>query len=574
MEVKEIKEARIAAEKDRGVKLRYVTEITAENLEYCKEMLKFSEIRHLDGIKGNFEIADEKEYVAVATLHKAQPIPQLIFSNVSEIVEQQQFLFDSLWDKGVPSQHRIREIEKGIIPSITTIFNDYREAEIKEYDMIKKANKEIHILYSSAAAFHLQEKSGVLELLRQTSDQNKDLKINILLPIDSSIRKSLSLELLNRSINQNIKVQNISPSIDIKIKSLITDRKGILLMEIRLAEKDDLTPTPMGFSIFSNSIPTVLSYLSIFEIIRNQSVLSEELIYQAEIKDEFINTAAHELRTPTQAITGFSEMSVELFKDFLINRANMTHKELELLIENLNRYHENIARNASRLDVLINNLLDIARFESNRNGGILLYKGKVDLVQEINDLVSLHFNQKLNNKNIQINFMNNSLGEQYLVNVDKSRLNQVLINFIDNAIKYSNRNDTIHIMIQDKTSFDLQSNDKKESDEDKMNTSDSIDDSYNTILYENRERIKEEEWDEGKEMIYVSISDTGKGISSKILPKLFQKFVTDSDVGTGLGLYISRILVEAHGGKVWAFNNADGIGSTFVFSLPNDKNKL
>jgi signal transduction histidine kinase len=71
-----------------------------------------------------------------------------------------------------------------------------------------------------------------------------------------------------------------------------------------------------------------------------------------------------------------------------------------------------------------------------------------------------------------------------------------------------------------------------------------------------------------EEMIYVGISDTGKGISSKILPKLFEKFTTDSDFGTGLGLYITKRLVEAHGGRIWAFNNNDGIGSTFVFSLP------
>ena len=86
------------------MKLRYVTEITADNLKYCKEMLAFSEIRHLEGIKGNFEVSDEKEYVAVATLNKAQPIPQLIFSNVPEIVEQQQFVFDSFWDKGIPAE--------------------------------------------------------------------------------------------------------------------------------------------------------------------------------------------------------------------------------------------------------------------------------------------------------------------------------------------------------------------------------------------------------------------------------------------------------------------------------------
>ncbi len=78
-----------------------------------------------------------------------------------------------------------------------------------------------------------------------------------------------------------------------------------------------------------------------------------------------------------------------------------------------------------------------------------------------------------------------------------------------------------------------------------------------------RKKMEKEE-----EMIYVGISDTGKGISSKILPKLFEKFTTDSDFGTGLGLYITKRLVEAHGGRIWAFNNNDGIGSTFVFSLP------
>ncbi len=78
-------------------------------------MHTFSEIRHLDGMKGNFEIADEKEYVAFATLHKAQAIPQLIFSNVPEIVEQQQFIFDTFWDKAIPAEQKIKEIEEGIV---------------------------------------------------------------------------------------------------------------------------------------------------------------------------------------------------------------------------------------------------------------------------------------------------------------------------------------------------------------------------------------------------------------------------------------------------------------------------
>jgi signal transduction histidine kinase len=68
--------------------------------------------------------------------------------------------------------------------------------------------------------------------------------------------------------------------------------------------------------------------------------------------------------------------------------------------------------------------------------------------------------------------------------------------------------------------------------------------------------------------IFICIIDTGKGISSTIIPKLFGKFITDSDYGTGLGLYITKKLVEAHGGRIWAYNNNDGIGSTFIFSLP------
>ena len=281
-------------------------------------MLEFSEIRHLEGMKGNFEVADEKEYVAVATLNKAQPIPQLIFSNVPEIVDQQQFVFNTFWDKAIPSEQRIKEIEKGIISPVTTIFSDYRKAESKEFDMIREANKEIQIIYSTARAFHLQEKAGTLELLKEMSNQKENLKISMLVPIDPTVKKSLSLALLTNTINNNIQIQDIAPSIDIKIKSLVVDKKDCLIMEIKNIEEEDKTTNPaIGFSIYSNSIPTVLSYSSIFEMVYNQSILAQELKHEGEIKDDFINTAAHELRTPTQAITGYSEMNDELF-DFIL----------------------------------------------------------------------------------------------------------------------------------------------------------------------------------------------------------------------------------------------------------------
>ncbi len=542
--------------------------MTAENLEYCKEMLEFSEIRHLEGMKGNFEVADEKEYVAVATLHKAQPISQLIFSNVSEIVNQQQFVFDSFWDKAIPSEERIKEIEKGIISPVTTIFNDYRKAESKEFDMIREANKEIQIIYSTSSAFHLQEKAGTLELLKEMSNQKENLKISMLVPIDSTVKKSLSLALLTNTINNNIQIQDIAPSIDIKIKSLVVDKKDCLIMEIKkLEEKENTTPL-IGFSIYSNSISTALSYSSIFEMIYNQSILAQELRHEGEIKDDFINTAAHELRTPTQAITGYSEMNDELFDIILQNRQKMTDEELSRIIVKLHEHHENISRNASRLNVLTNNLLDVARFESNNSDNILLQKEKVNLVKEIDHIIEIEFSNKVKEKGIKMNFINNNLGEQYWVYSDKLRLNQILANLIDNAIKFSKKDDIINIMIRDSNDFDLTLN-QTELDETNHTTEEKSRNTSDDLITEKknsegeRKKIEKEE-----EMIYVGISDTGKGISSKILPKLFEKFTTDSDFGTGLGLFITRKLVEAHGGRIWAFNNNDGIGSTFVFSLP------
>ncbi len=554
IEIEAIKNTRIAAFKNRGVKLRYVIEVTRDNLEYCKEMLEFSEIRHLEGMKGNFEVADEKEYVAVATLHKAKPIPQLIFSNVPEIVEQQQFVFDTLWDKAIPSEQRIRELEAGIVSPVTTVFNEYKRAEKKEFDMIREAKKEIQIMYSTASAFHLQEKSGTLELLKEMSDQKENLQINMLVPIDSSIKKSLSLALLTNTRNNNIQIQDIAPNIDINIKSLVVDRKECLIMEIKTLDEGKVNP-PIGFSIFSNSIPTVISYCSIFEMILNQSILAQELKHEGVIKDDFINTAAHELRTPTQAITGYSELNDELFDNYLRNKKNLTFEEIATILAKLYEHHESISRNASRLNILTNNLLDVARFESDSTGD-LLQKEKVDLVKEINEIIEGQFNQKTRDKGIILNFIDNSIDDHSSIYADKLRLNQILINLIDNGIKFSKRDDVINIIIRDNDDFDLNLN-QTEIDGTKDIT-------YNNIA-EEKEDIREKK--EGK-MVYIGISDTGKGISPGIMPKLFEKFATDSYFGTGLGLYITKKLVEAHGGRIWAFNNNDGIGCTFVFSLP------
>lgn len=125
--------------------------------------------------------------------------------------------------------------------------------------------------------------------------------------------------------------------------------------------------------------------------VRNLEILNEKLVQSEEMEREFVNTAAHELRTHTQAITGYSELDDELFDDIFKNRKMIINPELETSIKQLYQHHESISRNASRLDNLVNNLLDVARLESNsssKNISLPLYKEKVDPANEINDIVS------------------------------------------------------------------------------------------------------------------------------------------------------------------------------------------
>jgi two-component system, OmpR family, sensor histidine kinase VicK len=106
--------------KSRGVKLMYVTEITKDNVSYCKQLMEIvSKLKHLDGIKGNFYIS-ETEYVAPATIHeKGKSASQIIYSNVNEIIEQQKYVFDTFWDRAIPAEQRIKEIEEGVEAEFT-----------------------------------------------------------------------------------------------------------------------------------------------------------------------------------------------------------------------------------------------------------------------------------------------------------------------------------------------------------------------------------------------------------------------------------------------------------------------
>lgn len=279
---------------------------------------------------------------------------------------------------------------------------------------------------------------------------------------------------------------------------------------------------------------------------RQLQIANNQLSNHDKLQKEFINIAAHELRTPTQAIMGYAELDSDLFDGILKHQNVIENEKLKGELTQVHEFFKAISRNASRLNDLISNLLDVARIESDRINSLRLQKQRIDLVREINEALKSQLEQKIRNKHIKISFATQKIEKQYWVDADKSRLNQILVNLIDNAIKFSEDGSTIDIEIRERN-YDNLSKDLHSSHDFKNDLSNQI---------------------------FVSISDKGKGISDQIMPKLFEKFSTDSDIGTGLGLYISKSIVEAHGGRVWAFNNKDGVGSTFVFSLPRANNPV
>jgi signal transduction histidine kinase len=236
-----------------------------------------------------------------------------------------------------------------------------------------------------------------------------------------------------------------------------------------------------------------------------------------KMQKEFIDVAAHELRTPIQPILGLSQILQSKIEDN--NNANNIHYQ-ELL--------NPIVRNAKRLQQLTEDILDVTKIESQ---SLQLKKELLNLNEVILAVIADYGSnmQKVHDNIVKITLTSK---DDVLVMADRSRLYQVFANLLNNAIKFT-KEGSITITVQ---------------------------------------RVR----DVNEEAV-VSIKDTGAGIDAEILPRLFSRFTTKAQTsGTGLGLFISKGIVEAHGGRMWAENNAGGKGATFSFSLqlPINSNEM
>jgi two-component system sensor histidine kinase VicK len=152
--------------------------------------MKVGELRHLDGIKGNFAIS-EHEYIASATLQEAKLLQQVIYSNVREVLEQQQYVFDSFWNRSSSAELRIKEIEEGVIFGRTEVIQDPKKVRQQFINMIKLAKHELLLVLPTINTFYRQERIGIIELLRQAAERDHRVNVRILTPTSDAVEKKI-----------------------------------------------------------------------------------------------------------------------------------------------------------------------------------------------------------------------------------------------------------------------------------------------------------------------------------------------------------------------------------------------
>jgi signal transduction histidine kinase len=564
--------------KDNNIGLRCILKITRQNMELVAKFLDVEGvyIRHTSNpLPINFEVSETQFNLSMRIPNKIDTYI-LSIQDIS-VIKYYKSIFEDLWNGGLDARIKIRDMRSNLNGGegfTELIENPYKTQQLLIHH-IQKATKEILIILPSINAFFRYGKIGIFSILekkllninnnniRNEEENSNKLLVKILTPTNNKLEKCIT-NIYNRikktnKKKENIEFRRVESLSQINTAYIIIDKKDLLVIDLKDDSKNNFLDA-IGSSIYSNTPTTVFSYISIFDTLWTQTELYEsiriandelqstteelreslqilanvnqELTITNEIlnkhdrmQKEFINVAAHELRTPTQSIIGYCEM-------------------IDAFPENTLKYLEPVKRNAEKLYRLTEDILDVSRIES---GTLKLEKSKFDLreiiVNLIEDLTAkmkkeeniIKSNKENIDKKTNIQLIYPELSAQPLfVYADKNRIQQVLSNLLNNALKFTD-NGVITI-----------------------NTEKFVDTINNNAN------------NEEKEFVSITIKDTGKGIDPEVLPRLFEKFATKSDKGTGLGLYISKNIIDAHGGRIWGQdNNKYGKnGAEFGFTLP------
>ena len=485
--------------------IRIVASIDKENLELIRSFLKIGvQIRHVKNMPPiDFSVSDKDIVATILKSDYGELNQNLLASNEPAYLSYFASIFEELWKGGIEAETRIAAIEEGVDSEGIEILQNPTEIISLRRNLLRSAQEEILMVFPAMEYIQpaAKAKIGILTgLLREATQRGVNIRIVTSKegPVQEALQ-TLRLELQQKQGEKAVEIRYMEPHLLAKISVVVVDMKFSLALELKDYTRHSPSMGIMGLATYSNSKATVTSYASMFETLWKQTEMYEQLKVHDRMQKEFINIAAHELRNPIQPLVLSSESL----------KGSMPDEERVSIV----------IRNAKKLQMLANEILDITKIESKT---LKLNKENIDLREIIlYGMKDLQDYQTIAEG--KVNLIYEPSKEDIFVEADRDRMGQVLSNLLSNSIKFTEKG-TISIMAQ-------KSADSQE--------------------------------------VVVRVKDTGCGIDQEILPRLFSKFVTKSDTGgTGLGLYISKSIIEAHGGKIWAENNKSEKGATFSFRLP------
>jgi len=376
--------------------------------------------------------------------------------------------------------------------------------------LVRVARSEILLTFPTVNTIHRERDIGIVDELKKAVKRGVQIRI---LSAEDDFTKS-KLDELRAS---GIVVRRIETPTETKFNMLIVDKKVLLVVETKDDSKGTFSQA-IGLAVYSNSKATVVPCASIFESLWRETDLYERSRDAERIKEEFVNIAAHELRNPIMPIlTG-----ADLIQQGLMKQKDKLGKED---FEELFSSTSMVMRNASRLMKLSEDILQVSRIES---GVFSLNLQEVEIEKLVRTVIADIEKKYLGERdNLRILFDSelrtaSSGGNDVRVYCDGPKIWQTLYNLLDNAVKFTESGEVL----------------------------------ISASIYNDE--------------VKVQVQDSGKGIDSEIMKRLYEKFATKSDGGTGLGLFVSKKIVEAHGGTITGKNNDDGRGATFTFTIPTD----
>jgi len=224
----------------------------------------------------------------------------MIYSNVRELVEHQQYVFDTLWNKAIPSEEKIKAIEDGIQPSYIETIRDPVRIQKRAHEALLSARDEVLVLYSTANALYRQAKIGAVQLIVDELATTNRVKIRVLTPLDDSIKQ------LAQEMGKYADIRYIPEELQTKITIVVFDRKSSLVVEMKDDSKNS-SYEAMGLGTFSNSASTVSSYVSIFETLWKQSGMYEESQNQLHSAEEELTRMKQYINEVQKEVASFRD---------------------------------------------------------------------------------------------------------------------------------------------------------------------------------------------------------------------------------------------------------------------------